>query len=139
MAVSKQGRIIFYVSVNVNLPPAKPLQEGLDLFQRCLKHVLLHGKVRRDLLHHSTRVTTTASLSRSDSLSLFHKNMSGSRNLLPKSMPISFAGVHLALEVFQEIECKEMLALPYLILQACISFLRCLRLEWCMSVFALFV
>ena len=37
-------------------------------------------------------------------------------------MPISFSAVYLVFEVFQESEFKEMLAVPYLDLKACISF-----------------
>ena len=54
-------------------------------------------------------------------------------------MLISFAGMHLVFEVFQERELKkEMLAAAYLVLQACISVSRCFRQEWRSSVFTLF-
>ena len=41
-----------------------------------------------------------------------------------------FLDVYLVLEVFQEREFKEMLAIFFLVLQACISFLRCFRQKW---------
>ena len=50
----------------------------------------------------------------------------------------NFSSVHLVFEVFQDKEFKERLAISYLVLQACISFLRCFRQEWRISVFALF-
>ena len=46
--------------------------------------------------------------------------------------------VYLVFEVFPERAFLEMLAVSYLVLQACISFLRCFRQKWCISVFALF-
>ena len=48
-----------------------------------------------------------------------------------------FSGVYLVLGVFQERGFKETLAVAYLILQACISFLRRFRQEWRISVFVL--
>ena len=45
-------------------------------------------------------------------------------NVLPKFMSIFVSGVYLVFEVFQGREFKEMLALSYLGLQACISFSR---------------
>ena len=38
--------------------------------------------------------------------------------------------MYLVLEVLQERALKEMLAIPYLVLQAWVSFLRCFRQEW---------
>ena len=52
--------------------------------------------------------------------------------------PLSFSGVHLAFEVFQERELKEVLAMSYLVLQACILVSRCFRQVFRISVFALF-
>ena len=50
-----------------------------------------------------------------------------------------FSGVHLVLRHFRKgNECKEMLAISYLILQACISFLICFKQTWRISDFALF-
>ena len=46
-------------------------------------------------------------------------------DLLPCS-----SSVHLAFEMFQERGFQEMLAVSYLVLQACISFLRRFRHEW---------
>ena len=54
------------------------------------------------------------------------------------SCDFRYSGVYLVFEVFQEREFKEMLAISYLVLQACISFLRCFRQERCISAFALF-
>ena len=49
-----------------------------------------------------------------------------------------FSGVYLVFEVFQQRESKEMLTVSYLILQACISFLRCFRQKRRISAFVLF-
>ena len=59
------------------------------------------------------------------------------RKPITKFMPISFF-THLVFEVFQEREFKEMLAVYYLFLHACISFLKSVRHKWRTSVFALF-
>ena len=64
--------------------------------------------------------------------------MSGGGNVLPKFMPISFFQGVLVFEVLQEKEFQKMLAISYLVFQACISVLRCLRQEWRISVCALF-
>ena len=50
----------------------------------------------------------------------------------------SFSGVYLVFEGFQERKFAETLAVSYLVLQACISLLRCFRQKWHTSVFALF-
>ena len=42
--------------------------------------------------------------------------------------------MYLVFEMFQETEFKEMLAISYLVLQACSSVLRCFRQEWRISV-----
>ena len=49
-----------------------------------------------------------------------------------------FSSVYFVFEVFQEREFEEMLAISYLVLKACISFLRCSRQKWRSSYFALF-
>ena len=64
--------------------------------------------------------------------------MSGRRKVITKFMPISFSGVYLTLEVFQDKEHKEMLAISYLVLQAGISYFRCFRQKWRISALALF-
>ena len=61
-------------------------------------------------------------------------HVSGSGNSLTKFMPISFSGVYLVFELSQESELMGMLAISYLVLHACISFLRCFRQEWRTSV-----
>ena len=50
------------------------------------------------------------------------------RNLLPKCMSISVCRPHVSrFEVFHEREFEEMLAISFLVLQACILFLSCFR------------
>ena len=50
--------------------------------------------------------------------------------VLPKFMPISCFEAYLVFEVFLKRESKEMLAVSYLVLQACILFLRRFGQEW---------
>ena len=65
-------------------------------------------------------------------------HLSGGGNRFPKVMPISFFKRLSLFEVFQERKFREMLAISYLALQACILFLRRFRQEWSISVFVLF-
>ena len=68
-----------------------------------------------------------------------HKRKTGDGKLLTEVMTITFfRRVSLVFEVFQVWRFMEMLAVPYLVLQACISFLTCFRQERRISVFALF-
>ena len=50
--------------------------------------------------------------------------LSGIGSSLPMFMPISLSDVYFVFEVFQERELRDMLAISYPVLQACISFLR---------------
>ena len=60
--------------------------------------------------------------------------MSGGEIYYQKSRQPRFSGVYLVFEEFQVREFKEMLAVAYLVLQACTSFLRCFRPKWRTSV-----
>ena len=62
------------------------------------------------------------------------------RSLLPISSQSRFSGVYVInVRCFRKGKFEEMLAISYLVLQACVSFLRCFRHEWPISVFALFL
>ena len=62
------------------------------------------------------------------------------RRKFAKFMPASFSGMHLVFEVCQKKnESKEMLAVPYLVLQACISFFEVFQTKVAHSCCACFV
>ena len=61
--------------------------------------------------------------------------MSGGGNLLCKLMLILFFKRVSRFEVFQERELKEMLAVSYLVLQACVSFFEAFQTKWRTSFF----
>ena len=66
------------------------------------------------------------------------EHMSSNRFCLPKLMPISFFRCVSRFGGFSGKQFQDMLAISYLVLQACISFWRCFRQKWSISVFALF-